>query len=214
MSQFATAAELRDFVEVTGTTGQKSNTNLDLILQSSSDWLERTTGRVITASASNTARTFSTNGAAHLVIPDLRTVTTVTLQDATLTADASYWLLASRQAPDIYTGIHVRPWGQGRYSYLSNPEWFDRNLDSPLARYYNTLPNDLVITGLWGWFAVPAQWKLATLVLGAYHYHHADALFAAARQTPEGNVLDLSRYPVEVQQLVTEWRLGEQLVMT
>lgn len=214
MSQFATASELRDFVEITGTTGRKSTTNLDLILQSASDWLERTTGRLITASSSNTTKSFSTNGNPSVVIPDLRTVSSVTLQGATLVADQTYWLSPSPQNPDIYTGINVRPFGQGRYqSYKANPEWFDRNLDSPLARYYGTLPEDLDITGLWGWTTTPPEWKLATLALAAYHYHHADALFASARATPEGNLLDLSAYPSEVSALVKAWSIGEQVVI-
>lgn len=214
MSQFATAAELRDFLEVTGTTGRLSTANLDLFLASAADWLEKTTGRVITASGSNTVRVFSTNGAAYLTIPDLRVAATVTLQSANLTADESYWLLPSRNAPDIYTGIQVRPFNQGGHAYLGNPEWFDRNLDNPKWGYHGTLPNDLSITGLWGWASTPAQWKLANMALAAYHYRHADALFSGLQQTPEGNVLDLSMYPSEVQRLVAEWSLGEQVAVT
>ena len=56
MSQFATAAEMRDFMEWTGTTGRKSTTNLNLLLEAASDFLEKRTGRLITASASNTVR--------------------------------------------------------------------------------------------------------------------------------------------------------------
>lgn len=213
MSQFATAAELRTFMDLTGTTGQKSTDSLDLLLQSSSDWLEAATGRRITADSSN--RTFSTNGQPFMVIPDLRSATSVTLQSTVLTADTSYWLKPSREDPTVFTGINVRPWGQGRvYSYLANPEWWDRNLDSPLARYYGTLPNDLVIAGSWGHLTTPPEWKVATMALAAYTFAHRDALFAAAKVTPEGNLLDLSRYPTEVQALLTQWTNYDQVSIT
>lgn len=212
MSQFATANELRDFMEITGTTGRKSTDNLNIILSASSDWLERTTGRIITASGSNVQRVISTNGEASVVIPDLRLVSSVTLQGAALVADSNYWLLPSRQAPDIYTGVQLRGWGQ-RGSWVGNPEWFDRNLDQPLVQAYGRLPNDLKITGLWGWTSTPPQWKLATLVLGAYTFHHGDALFANARATPEGNLLDLSSFPTEVQALIRDWSISAEVAL-
>lgn len=212
MSQFATAAEMRDFMEWTGTTGRKSDTNLNLLLGWASDDLERRTGRVITASASNTSRTFTTNGRAFLVIPDLRVATSVNLQSAALTANSGYWLIPSRQAPDIYTGVQLRAFGTG--TYLSNPEWFDRNLDTLAAKGYSgSLPNDLVVTGLWGWTTTPPSWKFAAMVLAGFGYQHADALFSGARATPEGNIFDLSQLPVEVQSLVREWSLGDEATL-
>jgi hypothetical protein len=212
MSQFATATELRDFMELTGTTGRKSSTNLDLILQFASNWLEKKTGRIITATASNTAYTFSTNGAPFISIPDLRLASGVTLQGAPLVADSTYWLAPSRQDPAIHTGIQLHAWGQ--QGYLGNPEWFDRNLDSARVRAYGTLPNDLVITGLWGWTTTPPEWKLATLAMAMYVYGHADALFSSAKATPEGNLFDMSRLPVEVKILCEEWEIGTEIVIT
>ena len=217
MSQFATAAELRDFMEITGTSGRKSGTNLGMLLTWASDTLERKTGRIITASASNTARSFTTMGRAYLAIPDLRVASTVELQGSALTADASYWLLPSRQDPAIYVGIQIRTFGgpttQDRGWWLHNPEWFDRGLDLGRANSDGSQPNDLVITGLWGHFAVPSEWKLATVALAAYGYHHADALFAGAKATPEGNVFDLSSLPTEVRGLIEDWTIGEQAVI-
>ena len=212
MSQFATATELRDFMEVTGTTGRKSTTNLNLLLQSASDYLERKTGRVITASASNTVRTFTSHGRAFVPIPDLRTITSVVQNSTTLTVDETYWLSASPQSPDIYTGLNLRAYNTGVDGWWKgNPEWFDRNLDHYLYPGNrgggNSQPNDLVVTGLWGWTTTPPEWKHATLALASYYFHHADALFAGARATPEGNVLDLSALPAEVQSLIAAWSL-------
>ena len=215
MSQFATAQELRDFLDIASTTGRASTTNLNLLLTAASDFLERATGRIITASASNTARTFSSDGRDHMTIPDLRTASSVTLQSSALAADSTYWLMPSRQQPaagvTIYTGIQLRSFGT--YDYRSNPEWFDRNLDSP---YWNLrrsgLPNDLVITGLWGWTATPAPWTFTTLILAGYYYKRPDSLLANVAITPEGTVLNYGELPPEVRDLIDLWRLTDHVV--
>jgi hypothetical protein len=213
MSQFATAVELRTYLDTSVSTGRYATTNLDFLLQAASDTLERATGRVITSSASNTARTFTTHGRAIVTIPDLRAVSGITLGGSSLTVDETYWLLPSPQAPDIYTGVQVRAFrNMGPNWYLAYPEWFDRNLDN--YRWgSSSLPNDLVVTGLWGWTTTPAPWKLATMALAGYFLKHGDALLAGAAQTPEGAILDYSQYPSEAQRLIADWSLGEQLVM-
>ena len=215
MSAFVTAAELRTYLDIASTTGRASTTNLDLLIESSSDFLERATGRIITSSASNTARTFSTDGRAAMSIPDLRTVSSITLQGTALAADSTYWLVPARQQPSsgstIYTGLQFRAYDT--YDYRSNPEWFERNLDSPYwAHRRYGLPNDLVITGLWGWASVPAQWKLATLVLAGYEYKRPDSLLANVAITPEGATLDYGQMPPEVRELIEGWRLSETVV--
>lgn len=214
MSQFATAAELRTYLDISSTTGRASTTNLDLMLQSASDFLERATGRLIASSPSNTVRTFSTFGQAAITIPDLRVASAVTLQDTALTADSTYWLIPSRQQPEtgvtIYTGLQLRPYN--RWDYRSNPEWFDRNLDNWRWPGGYALPNDLEITGLWGWTTTPPQWKLATLVLAGYQYKRPDSLLANVSITPEGAVLNYGDLPPEVGELISMWRLGEAVV--
>jgi hypothetical protein len=211
MSQFATAAELRSYMDISSTTGRASDTNLNLFLQAASDFLERATGRIITASASNTSRTFSTFGAAAITIPDLRTVSSVTLQDTSLVADSTYHLIPSRQQPvagdTIFTGVQFHAYN--RWDYRSNPEWFDRNLDNWKWPGGYALPNDLVITGLWGWTSTPPQWKLATLVLAGYEYKRPDSLLANVAITPEGSTLSYGQMPPEVKELIDQWRLSE-----
>jgi hypothetical protein len=209
MSQFVTAAELRTFVDITGTTGRAADANLDLLIQASSDFLERATGRIITASASNTVRTFTSHGRASITIPDLRTASTVTRQGTTLTADSTFWLLPSPQAADIFTGVQLHQYNL--YDYRSNPEWFDRNLDQQWYRYgsLSSMPNDVVITGLWGWTSVPAQWKLATLTLAGYEYKRPDSLLANVSMTPEGGILDYGQMPPEVKELIDGWKLPQ-----
>lgn len=214
MSQFATAAELRSYLDVSSTTGRASDTNLNLFLQSASDFLERSTGRLIASSPSNTQRTFSTFGQAAITIPDLRVASTVTLQSTSLIADSTYWLIPSRQQPEtgvtVYTGIQFRAYST--YDYRSNPEWFDRNLDNWRWPGGYALPNDLVISGLWGWTTTPPQWKLATLVLAGYEYKRPDSLLANVAITPEGGVLNYGDLPPEVGELIAMWRLGDTVV--
>lgn len=218
MSQFATAVQLRTYLGTSKTDGRYTGENLDFLLQTASDQLERATGRLITASASNTAKTFTTYGRALITIPDLRTATTFTLGGSTLTQDTSVWLIPSAQNAEIYTSVQVRPF-RGPYSgstwYLHYREWFDRNLDSPLfgASFDRSLPNDLVITGLWGWGTVPPAWKLATMALAGYYLKHSDALLSGGGVTADELVLDFSEFPSEVRQLIKDWQLGEQAVL-
>lgn len=214
MSQFATAADLRAYLDIKSVGGRALTANLDMLLIAASDFLERETGRLITASGSNTVRTFSSDGRASMTIPDLRAVGTITLQSTPLAADTTYWLLPSRQQPPnetIYTGVQFQAYGS--WDYRSNPEWFDRNLDSDYwtNRRYG-LPNDLVISGLWGWSAVPTSWKLVTLILAGYYYKRPDSLLANSTITAEGNQLDYTRLPPEVEEHIRAWRLGEQVV--
>lgn len=216
MSAFVTAAELRTYLDVASTTGRASTTNLDLIIGAASDFLELATGRVITASASNTVRTFTSHGRASITVPDLRTVSSITLQTTPLTVNETYWLLPSPQSETIFTGIQLRNYGQ--YDYRSNPSWFDRNLDQPYwtARYgqRSSLPNDVVVTGLWGWTTTPPEWKLATLALAGQEYKRPDSLLANIAITPEGNVLDYGQFPPEVPRLIEGWKLPRDAVVS
>jgi hypothetical protein len=216
MSQFATAIQLRSYLGTAKTDGRYSGENLDFMLEAASNQLERATGRLINASASNTIKTFSTHGRAVITIPDLRTAGTVTMAGSSLTADETYHLLPSAQDQAIFTGIQVRPY-RGPYTstnwYLAYPEWFDRNLDSPTFGTDRSLPNDLVITGLWGWPIVPKSWVLATMALAGYYLKHADSLLSGGGVTADELVLDFSEFPSEVRQLIRDWQLGEQLVL-
>ncbi len=216
MTALATAVELRTYLDTTKTTDRYATAHLDFLLEASSDQLERATGRVIRASASNTVRKFTTHGRPVVTIPDLRAATTVNVAGSSLTVDETYWLIPSAQSPDIYTGVQVRAFrgpNTSSHWYLAYPEWFDRNLDNARWGADTSLPNDLVITGLWGWTTTPAVWKLAAMALAGYYLKHGDALLAGAAQTPEGAILDYSAFPSEVQHLVKDWALGEQVAL-
>lgn len=219
MSQFATAVQLRTYLGTGKTDGRYTTENLDFMLEAASNQLERATGRLITASASNTTKTFTTFGRAQITIPDLRVADTVSMAGSSLTLDETVHLIPSVQANDIYTSVQVRPF-RGPYSggagwYLAYPDWFDRNLDSPRygASMDRGLPNDLVITGLWGWTSVPKSWVLATMALAGYYLKHSDSLLSGGGVTADELVLDFSEFPSEVRQLIKDWQLGEQAVL-
>jgi hypothetical protein len=219
-AMFVSVAEVRAYLSLNapGTDSKYSDATISSNIMSAGWTLERACGRLfgdVTAT-----KKFSTDGRAQMYIPGLRTATSVTLQGTTLTADTTYWLLPDDQQTGVYTGIQFRafrgPSSGGRW-WLGNPEWFDRNLDSPFypGNYGlgGTLPNDLVIAGDWGYSTIPDPVLLATKALAAWYTLRPDALLSGARFTPDGNIFDLSKYPTEVQAFITDWKTGEQAVL-
>lgn len=219
-----TAAAVREYLELntTPSSSKYSDATLGSNIRAAQAALERATGRVfedVTAT-----KVFTTNGAAFVPIPGLRTATTVTRQGATLVADSSYWLIPDLQQTGVYVGIQFRAFGSHRQGegpwWLSNPEWFERNLDSP---YYpgnyggpTSLPNDLSIAGDWGWATngEPEPVLHAVKVLAAYYTKRPDALLSGSLVTPDGNFVSLEALPVEVGAFVAEWRVGSYVQAT
>ena len=75
-----------------------------------------------------------------------------------------------------------------------------------------SLPNDLVITGDWGYVddaTMPEEVRHTAKVLAAYFTKRPDAILGGALATPEGGVVDLSQLPIEVQAFVAEWRIEQ-----
>ena len=79
-----------------------------------------------------------------------------------------------------------------------------------------SLPGDLVILGDWGWAAgsVSDDVLLGVKALAGFFTLRADAVLANARQTPEGAFLSYANLPLEAQEVIRAWRLGEQAVAT
>ena len=208
MATFVSAAQVRDYLNITATTGQFSTGQIGSNVNAASAFLERRTNRQFEWQGSNVRKVFSTEGRAYLTIPDLIVANSVTLQGAALVENQSYWLHPDAGHSGVYTGIQIQPFGSRR-NYLANPDWFDRGLDMPLGRYYGfgQLPNDLAITGEWGWVPLPDELLHATIVLAAYYTKRPDAILSGGIQTPEGGVFDLSRLPVEVTQFIADWKI-------
>ena len=215
MAEFVTVANVKDYLQATGTTGQWSSAVIGSNITAASADLQRWTNRQFEPQGSNTAVTkrFTTNGAAFMVIPDLRSATSVTLQGTTLEDGSTYHLIPDKYNSGVFTGIQFRAFG--RYDYRGNPDWFDRNLDSWRWQYSGgsySLPNDLTITGAWGWVPLPDSLLHATTVLAGYYVLRSDALLSGAiNRLQEGIIFDLSQLPVEVQNFVREWKLSDQM---
>jgi hypothetical protein len=178
--------------------------------------------------------TFTTQGRAALYIPGVRNPTSVSWQGGPLTFalppsnNGSCWFLPDVQQSGIYTGVQLRVFqnmNSSGPSWLANPEWFDRNLDSPYhpanrggGNSFNSLPNDLSITGDWGYADVdlPEPLLHATKVLAAFYTLRPASLLADVAITPSGGVLNYAQMPSEVANtvmgFVSLYGLGEQAV--
>lgn len=216
MGMWVLPQDVRDYANISGNLPARyTNDMIGSNILAAQRFLQRTTGRQW--EAETTTKTFTTEGRAQISIPDLRSVTSVTLSTAALTVDNTYWLLPSKQDSTIYTGIQVRPFTGGNRGpwYLGVPDWWDRNLDSIYYRggQYSSLPNDLVIAGNWGWSPVPADVQLITKIMAAWYTLRPDAVLANAKVTPEGALLSYMDLPTEVGFFIGDWKVGEQAVL-
>lgn len=210
-AMFVSVAEVRAYLDIEGVSGKYADAVIGSNIRAASAYLQRATGRQFEYQSATT-KTFTTNGASTLYIPDLRTATTVNLEDAAQTANESYWLISDSMQTGVYTSIQLRPFGSGRSGYLSHPGWFDRNLD----RYgygFGSLPNDLAITGDWGYTEYPPDLTHATKVLAAWYTKRPASVLANVAFTPDGNALNYGDLPPEVGAFISAWRLGAQMVL-
>lgn len=209
-----TVLQVREYIDLntTASSSKYTDSTIGSNIRAAGAWMERRTGRVFGNQAATT-RKFSTNAKASVLLPGLRTATTVTLDGVALTADETYWLLPDAQQTGLYTGIQFRAWGKGDAPwYLGVPDWWDRGLDLPGRPSGGSLPNDLVILGDWGYVddaTMPEEARHVAKVLAAYFTKRPDAILGGALATPDGGVVDLSQFPVEVQAFVAEWRLEQ-----
>lgn len=169
---------------------------------------EHHTSRVF-SSASNTVTTYSTDGAASLVIHD-RPFTdasrTVTLNGVTMVEGTNVWFLPDRRDQGITTTIQLRYYDQSlpRW-YMVDPNWFDKNLDR--RSYYTGAPNDLVITGISG-HPFPSQDIVGNIiVLTAYLYWRAKSGASGVVASPTGDFVELGDTPDEYQEFVKRWKI-------
>lgn len=212
-----TASAVRQYLNLndpaTGNDSRYTDQTMGSNIRAAGAWLERRTGRFY--GDQTLTLKFTTNGQALVILPGLRTATSVTLAGATLTADSTYYLVPDTQQSGVYTGIQFRAF-QNRQSrgpwYMANPEWFDRGLDLPgqgSVGYTSSLPNDLVIAGSFGYTdaLLPEEVRHAVKVLAGYYTKRPDALLSGGVTTDSGS-FDLSAYPIEVQDFVRDWATG------
>lgn len=208
MNLWLSAADLRDYMGVSTSTGRYSDAALGSNLRAAQGLMERRTSRQFDEQGATT-KTLSSDGKAVVSIPDLRTATSITLQGSALTADESYWLLPDTRHSGVFVNLQLRTFGG---DHRSNPQWFDRNLDQAWYHVGYGLPNDLVIVGDWGWTSKPDDLLLGVKSLAAWITKRADAVLAGAVQNPDGSILDYSQWPIEAQTAVAVYARGEQLV--
>lgn len=205
-------AQVREYLNVTSASGQFSDSLIGSNITAASSFLQRRAQRQMEWQGSNVTKTFSTEGRAYLTIPDLRVANGVSLQGTSLTFDSTYYLIPDRNNSGVFTGIQFRAFGQGRYGYKANPEWFDRNLDNWRGTGEWSLPNDLSITGEWGHVPLPTEFLHAVVVLAAWYTKRPDAVLATGLLTPEGGFIPYNDLPEEARAFIEGWGVGESLV--
>lgn len=202
-------AELKTYLGLTGTGDDQL---LSACIVNAEARLERDTGRTF-AYASNVTRTYSTDGQASLIIRDVPSygsnTRTVTLGGVTLTSGTNYWLLPDRRNPDVSVTIQLRYYDTSHADwYKADPDWWDKNLDSPRYNASGGAPNDLVISGTEG-HALPVPGDVVGMekVMAALLYWQAKSGASGTVSTPTGETIDLSQDPVGYDQFVKDWRI-------
>lgn len=185
---FATVDELKAHLDLV-TAGEVNDALLGVILNGTANAVQQYTRRKFVPEQIDTepmvAKTFSTRGKGVIDLPDLRTPGTVTLNSAALNTD-EYVLMGNDGEPYIWLDLG-RAWGY-QHAYLAQP-------------------NDLTITGRWGFLQVPAEVKLATLQWAARVYRERDAAFADTVTGPEGATFSYFRnVPGFVKQMLDPYR--------
>lgn len=222
------AAAVREYMALNspGSTSQYTDATIGSNIRSAAASLEKATQRWFMDRPATTWTT-TTNGRAQVYIPGFRTFSSVTIQTAPLTANASYWALPDAQNSGIYTGMQLRAFtSQSRdpsRPWLANPNWFDINADSPWyppnyggAYAQSSLPNDLVVSGDGGYTDanLPEAFLDAVKIWAAFKTMRPASLLADVAITPQGGILNYSQLPPEVSNFISEWRIGEQAVAT
>jgi hypothetical protein len=175
-------------------------------------------------------KTFTTQGRAQLYIPGIRNVTQVLWQGAAIAFSMppvnteACWFLPDALQSGIYTAIQLRVFQArgGGANWRSNPSWFDQGADSPYAPWnrgggdsFNSLPNDLAITGDWGYAEGDPYLEpfyLAQKFYAAFLTLRPAALLAKEIISPMGTVTKTADLPPDVAHFVAEFAIGEQAV--
>ena len=210
MNQFITAADVRTFANVSGTTGRYSDGAIGSNILTAQHFIERETKREFAKSSGT--KTYTTEGRAQLAVADFRSVNSIEWDGTALVDGETYWKLPDAKHSGVYTAIQLRVFQREGKWYYSNPEWWDRGLDLPRSGG-GSEPNDLVIDAEWGWDPLPYDVLHAVKVLAAWYMKRGDAVLANAVQGPDGAILDYSVLPPEVTDVIRTYRRGDQAVL-
>jgi hypothetical protein len=211
------AADVRNYLTLnTDSTSRYSDATIRSNIQAGQEFLRKATNRYFEP-ASGVTLTLTSNGNSVVDLPGVRSVTSVTQAGSALTADETYWLLPDDQGSGVYTGLQLRAFisRPGAPWWLSVPDWFDRNLDSPyypanMAGGYGSLPNDLVIVADVGYLDanLPASYLLALKFLAAILTLSPHTTVTNTISSADGLPQDIVDAWAFVQRFIEEWRVG------
>ena len=198
---------LSDLKTYLGLTGSADNALLTTCLDAGLAQAQRDTGRTF-AYGSNNTRDYSTDGQVLVGIADTpKTDATrvVTLNGVALTETQGYWLLPDRRNPDISVTIQLAAFDRNRLDWFkSDPQWWDKNLDT-FWRRYGSIPLDLRLTGYLGHPTWNADVTHEVTFLSAWFYWRAKSGASGVIQTPTGETIDLAAEPVSSPVFVRNW---------
>lgn len=198
-----TLTEIKEYIGLVGTA---DDVLIASIASNATAVAERHTGRVL-AVTSNVTRYYSTNNEAQVVVHD-RPFTdggrTVTWNGVTLTEGTDCWFIPDRRYGEITNTLQLRQFDTGSGTwYLSEPMWWDRNLDTRSLPAGS--PNDLRIAGVEGHPAITGDTRMALLELCSWLYFRAKS--GASGLAVVSTDLDLSDTPTVFRQWVEHWKV-------
>lgn len=167
--------------------------------------------------------------AATMPLPGLRTLTSITYAGVTMnvTAEGGPWLLPDAQQTGVYTGVQFRPFRSPDngpwWLVLGGPtnNWFDTGADNPFdprnyggGYVYTSMPNDQVTVGDWGYAPgfEPGNFVHALEILAGWYVMRPPAILNDSAVTATGAVVSYSQMPPEVQEFVRSFSAGRMAV--
>lgn len=184
--EYASVEELKKTLNLSGST--YADQDVKLALQAATTAIETTCGRKFTLGTSETRKYYPISPM-YLLIDDATTITSVTTPSATLVQDTDYYLdpvRVARPGPpyDVIRSLSVPgTYGPLGYGFISA---------SPVS-----------VTGTFGWPAVPAPVKQATMILaGRYLQRSRSAPFAILSFGDGGEAARLTRSDPDVAMLL------------
>lgn len=193
-----------------GITGTGDDLLIASVASNASAMAEQDTSRIF-AVTSNVTHRYSTDGQASLVIHDRPyndATRVVTVNGVTMVEGTNVWFLPDRRNQDVSATIQLRYYDTSvPHWWAADPQWFDKNLDSPRYLISSGSPNDLVITGTVGHPTLPNDVRMAVLELAAWLYWRAKGGASSYVSTLTGEEIDLSVLPMVYQLMVRNWTI-------
>lgn len=187
--EYASVEELKKTLNLSGST--YADQDVKLALQAATTAIETTCGRKFTLGTSETRKYYPISPM-YLLIDDATTITSVTTPSTTLVQDTDYYLdpvRVARPGPpyDVIRSLSVPgTYGPLGYGFISA---------SPVS-----------VTGTFGWPAVPAPVKQATMILaGRYLQRSRSAPFAILSFGDGGEAARLTRSDPDVAMLLSPY---------